>query len=230
MVSDCSPLYSLHFLLEACNYCMSKLPLFKTPWCDEVQLLPRHAKIHGSNAVYETAADRQCIGMWHNSTDWISWDQVGLQSGDYSVWIEQALAVGEGVSHYLVKCGNSVVDGIVISTEGWSKAQSLTVQLIKRLHVPKNGLYSISVHSHEKTGVAVMNLFGLRLKKVSKTKEVKRKGEGGQEVPKPEITLEASEAKLQGSSKYDRTDGCVTHWWHIDEVAKNPFSCLLLLR
>jgi len=123
----------------------------------------KKAKVHGSGAAYEPAANRDCIGVWSNAKAWVSWEAMIQKAGEYEVIASQSMAGTPG-STYEVSIAGQKVQGKVQSTGDWARFRAISLGKIK---IAEAGTYTIAVKPIKKVGSHVMNLRSITLKKTN---------------------------------------------------------------
>ena len=86
-------------------------------------------QIHGANARYEKAGDRDNIGFWEKTDTWVSWDVEMAAPGTYTV--EIVYAKPESGGEYTVSVGDETLRGKVQSTGGWGTFRPMTLGTVE---------------------------------------------------------------------------------------------------
>jgi len=131
---------------------------------DEVLLRAKDAKIHGGGAAYEGAANRDCIGVWQDTSTWVSWDIMVRRPGTFAVEVSQSMA-DVGGSTYVVEVAGSALEGTVRRNGDW--AQFVTVAP-GSVTIEKAGSYRVAFKPVRKQGTYIINLRGITLRREEK--------------------------------------------------------------
>ncbi|MCX7049026.1 MAG: ThuA domain-containing protein [Candidatus Sumerlaeota bacterium] len=126
-----------------------------------VEVLAKNAKINGDGAVYEDAADRDCIGSWKEESAWVIWQAEIKAPGAYAVCALQSMN-GFAGSEYDVFVGDQKVSGVVKDTGDWAGFEEINLGTVK---IEKAGAVTISVKPTKRAGDWIMNLRAVRLYK-----------------------------------------------------------------
>lgn len=120
-----------------------------------VILRARDADIHGQTVRYDSQSDRDSIGYWTDSKDWISWDFTVTQPGVFSVEIRYGCAPGHGGGQYEVEVGHQTLPGKARETDGWFARTSDTLGTVE---LAQPGRYTLAIKLKTNPGLAVMDL------------------------------------------------------------------------
>ncbi|MCP4710235.1 MAG: hypothetical protein GY869_16550, partial [Planctomycetes bacterium] len=120
----------------------------------------RQAEIHGSGAVFEAGANRNCIGVWSNVEAWLSWDVEVVQAGVYVVVVSQSSVSDQAGSEYLVMVGEEQVKGVVRNTGDWGAFMDVE---LGEVEIGGPGRYVLAVRPIKKANSYVMNLRSVTL-------------------------------------------------------------------
>lgn len=133
-----------------------------------VELLAMDAAIHGDTAKYEMEYGRDNIGFWSNPKDWVSWDFVVKEAGDFDLQVMLACDEAAAGSEYAVSVADQTFQAKVPSTGGWGKFIAPTSKNGKlgTVRIGAPGRYTLSVKPTSMPGAAVMNLHKIILNPV----------------------------------------------------------------
>ncbi|MCE2767651.1 MAG: alpha-L-fucosidase, partial [Fimbriimonadaceae bacterium] len=120
------------------------------------------AVVHGASARYE--ADKKAVGFWTNATDYLSWEFLVTQPGNYQVELEYACEAGSEGSLVAFTCQGNEGQFVVKSTAGWS---SFKKEIVARVALKQAGKAVFEVRPRMMPKGAVMNLRSVRLVPIS---------------------------------------------------------------
>ncbi len=137
------------------------------PLGDEIVLHAKDATVHGQGAMYQDAANRDCIGNWKNVGAWVSWNVQLAKPGAFDVEISQSMR-GHAGAEYTVEIGEQRLAGVVIDTGDWARFES---QPLGRVTVEAPGVYAVAFKPVSKTKGYVINLRSVTLRRVATEQE-----------------------------------------------------------
>lgn len=129
-----------------------------------VTLAASKAVIHGTEARYEFAQDRDNIGFWGKEEEWVSWDLTASKTGTFTVEVTYAADPGCGGNEFTLAIGDQQVSGKVRSTGGWGTFETEAVGTIR---VTQMGDLTVIVKPKGKPNIGLMNLKAVTLKRAA---------------------------------------------------------------
>ena len=137
------------------------------PSADGVVTLPAAAAtIHGKTAKYESAKDKDCIGMWRDPKDSVSWEFTAEAPGRFAVEVTYACPENSSGSTYRITVDKKTMKGKVEPTESWSQ---FVTKRVGETSIAKPGTYTVSVTPADNAkNQGVMNLRAVVLRPVKK--------------------------------------------------------------
>lgn len=117
------------------------------------------ATVHGQTARYESGGGKDNIGYWTNAEDYVTWDFMMIQAGEYSVEVTYAHPSGD--SEYWVIVNGQELAGKVRSTGSWT---NFVTERAGRVIITKPGKYTLAVKAKKIGTIALMNLKSVTLK------------------------------------------------------------------
>jgi arylsulfatase A len=136
----------------------------KQPWPSHVLrpepsgMIALHARdvtIHGDTVRYESQPDKNTIGYWTKTADWVSWDFVVQTPGEYRVAIWQGCGPGNGGSEVAFAVDTRILAVTIAETKHF---QDFLERDIGSMRFERPGRYRFSVTPMSKPGKAVMDL------------------------------------------------------------------------
>jgi len=117
--------------------------------------------IHGSNAKYEVASDRDNIGNWNRTDTWVSWDVEVPRLGTYQVEVTYAAQRQCKGNRYRVSVGDASLEATVESTGDWGRFETKRLGTVE---VREAGTQWLTVEPLGRIrGGGLMNLQAVRL-------------------------------------------------------------------
>ncbi len=123
-----------------------------TPAGGDIRLHAKDAKVHGTQARYEDAPNKNVIGFWTKPEDWVSWDFEVAKAGKYEVEIQQGCSGGG--SEVAVEIAGQTLK---FTVEGTGHFQNMILRTIGEVELPA-GPQTLAVKPQSKKGGAVMDL------------------------------------------------------------------------
>jgi alpha-L-fucosidase len=117
------------------------------------------AAIHGDAAQYE--GDRDCVGFWNDTTDWVGWKVAVEKPGTFEVSVTYACDPTSAGSEYVFSVAGQELAGKVSATASWS---AFTTARLGTVKIEKPGLLDVAVRPRSKPAMYVMNLRSVTLK------------------------------------------------------------------
>jgi len=137
-------------------------PLPVAPDMDgNVTLKAVDAVIHGQTARYEDGKERDCIGYWMETADWIDWRLKVDRPGSYKVAVSYSCDNGTADSTYAVEIGGVSLTNAVTGTGSWGSFQETVIGTVRLVR----GTHQLAVRILKKPGFAAMNLRAVTLRK-----------------------------------------------------------------
>jgi hypothetical protein len=128
-----------------------------------VELHSRHAFIHGEMLRYEPQPFKNTLGWWTRPSDWVHWDFILQQPGQYAIEILQGCGNNSGGSIVEVTVGSHLWEFSVVETGGF---QQFVRRTIGEVRLPA-GLHTLAVRPRTKPGPAVMDLREVTLRPIA---------------------------------------------------------------
>ncbi len=132
---------------------------------DEAVLVAKEAAIRGKGAKYESAKNRDCIGVWKDVGTSVSWSVEVLVPGDFELETTQSMR-GHAGATYTVELGDATVEGTVVDTGDWGK---FVTQSLGQLKVAAPGVYTLSFNPKAKPKTYVTNLRSITLRRTDES-------------------------------------------------------------
>ena len=129
-----------------------------------ITLHARDVSVHGANVRYEPKPEKNCVGYWTKSEDWVSWEFEVVKAGKFEVEALQGCGKGSGGAEVAFAVGEQVLTMSVEDTGGF---QNFIPRKLGTLTLPA-GKYTLTVKPKTKPGVAVMDLGQVTLRRVEK--------------------------------------------------------------
>ena len=120
----------------------------------------RNAQIHGKKAKYESGRDRDNIGFWSETKEYVSWGIVIERPGTYAVAVTYAHEAKGRLGEFELRIGNATLRHRVEGTGGWG---TFVTRDVGTLEIRKAGPTIIAVRPISVKGPSVMNLQAIRL-------------------------------------------------------------------
>jgi alpha-L-fucosidase len=128
-----------------------------------LQLKAGLATLHGERIATEIIKDKQVVGYWDKSGEWVGWDKVRFpKAGVYEISMNTAAAVGE--TAFVIAVGDQQISGKAPATESWSDYKTHTVG---RVTVKTPGTYAVSVKPEDPGAWKAMGLERVVIKPVA---------------------------------------------------------------
>jgi arylsulfatase A-like enzyme len=127
-----------------------------------VILEARSADVHAHKLRYEFPPQKDTLGFWVDASDWVSWDCVIPEAGQYAVEVLQGCGKGSSGSQVEVTVGEKPLNFYVEETGHF---QRFVPRQVGVLDLPQ-GKTTVSVKVLQKKGGAVMDLRRLTLVRV----------------------------------------------------------------
>jgi alpha-L-fucosidase len=118
--------------------------------------------IHGQTARYEEGKERDCIGYWMETADWIDWRFKVGQPGSYGVTVSYSCDDGTTDAVYVVETGGIGLTNTVAGTGSWGSFREADMGTIRL----GSGTRQLAVRILKKPGFAAMNLRSVNLRRV----------------------------------------------------------------
>ncbi|HKD38255.1 MAG TPA: hypothetical protein VKB78_15685 [Pirellulales bacterium] len=150
-----------------------------------IVLAARDVVIHGTTVRYEP--DKNTIGYWFKSEDWVSWDLEITAPGTFVLEVLQGCGSDSAGSHYTVEIADQKLQDKVQDTGSF---HNFRLRKIGDVKIDKPGNYTLSVRIDDKPGRAVMDLRAVtltppNLKKANPFKLDKKPGGSSSPSSKP---------------------------------------------
>ncbi|MBC7288386.1 MAG: carbohydrate-binding protein, partial [Armatimonadetes bacterium] len=138
-----------------------------------IALTADRAVIHGTSARVETKRDQNGrvapnIGYWVNAGDWVEWEMVVQQAGEYEVTVEWANDKGTGGNQIEIRFSAADSPEAVVAKLTWEPAETGSWETFSRQTLGtvrlSRGRYVVAVKPAKMKAFAVTNLRGLWLK------------------------------------------------------------------
>ena len=130
-------------------------------------LITLHAKdvtVHGTNVRYEPKPEKNTVGYWSKTEDWVSWEFEVVKAGKFEVEALQGCGQGSGGAEVAFAVGGQVLMLTVEDTGGF---QNFVPRKLGVLTLPA-GKHTLVVKPKTKPGGAVMDLRQVTLRPVEK--------------------------------------------------------------
>jgi serine/threonine-protein kinase len=129
-----------------------------------VTLPASKAFLHGPAIRYETGANRDNIGFWHEESAWASWDLAASEPGTFTVELTYAAPNECSGNEFVIALADQELTGKVTSTGDWSRFKTETVGTIR---VTQTGNLTLVVKPGRKPTSGLMNLRAVTLKRAA---------------------------------------------------------------
>ncbi len=126
-----------------------------------ILLHARHVAIHGDAVRYEAQPHKDTIGFWKQVGDWVSWDFLVRDHGEFKVEILQGCGVGSGGSEVEISVADQSLPVTIRETGGF---QNFVAREAGTVRLAEPGRYRLAVKPITKPGVAVMDLRAVTLR------------------------------------------------------------------
>jgi hypothetical protein len=119
----------------------------------------RDVTIQGVKVQYEPKPEKNTIGYWVNEKDWVYWDFIARQAGEYNVEILQGCGTGHGGSEVEITIAGQKLPLTVEDTGHFQNFKPRTIGTVKLTP----GQHRLSVMPVKKARLAIMDLRQVRL-------------------------------------------------------------------